>query len=132
MTITVVERPPEAEDGASTQPQVDQFVGYGAWGTICQYALPLAFAGILTLTPNVSANTTNRPHGRDEIVYRADSATYRQPIPSLSARGWAFAQRVSDAAREVAITPVADEDDEYLVEPPDASIWENVPATSWT
>ena len=33
-------------------------------------------------------------------------------------RGWSFAQRVSDAAKLVTVAPAAEEDDQYLVEPP--------------
>ena len=47
------------------------------------------------------------------------------PEPGPASPGWSFAQRVSDAAKLVTeiITVVDEGDDQYLVEPPDPSVW---------
>ena len=86
---------------------------------------------MLTLAPSASSATTNKPTRGDQIVFKASTDTFRQPLPALSVRRWAFAQRLSDAAKLATLEPGADEDDEYLVEPPDSSIWENLPVSSW-
>lgn len=126
MTTTVVEE--VIEEDVTTRPQVVRVAG--PWDSFCKYALPATMAGALVLMPN--ASTTNRTPNRDYIVIPADSATFRQPILSLRARGWAFAQRMADASKLAAATyQDDDEDDENLVEPPDPSIWEHLPATSW-
>jgi hypothetical protein len=101
----------------------------GPWQLILKHAQPLALAGLLTLTPNVSPTGTIGPASPQHLEFRSDSGTLR---PSTrTSRGWAFAQRVSDAARVAAPPPGVDEDDEYQVEPPDPAIWEHAPATSW-
>ena len=101
----------------------------GAWQLILNTARPLALAGLLTLTPNASLTGTIGSASPARVAFRSDSTTLR---PSTrTARGWAFAQRVSDAARLAAPPTGQDEDDEYQVEPPDPAIWEHVPITSW-
>ena len=71
-----------------------------------------------------------RPNSHEYVtIYQGDTATFTS-TPLLSSRGWAFAQRVSDAARNEAYED-ATLDDEDLVEPPDASIWRDLPATRW-
>jgi hypothetical protein len=132
MTTTVLERPVEDASVTTLPQQPDPVLIGGAWGLFCQYALTGAVAGLLTFAPGLSTNTTNPLAPGHQIVYRSDSATYRHAIPSLRARGWAFAQRMADEAKAAAVNlDDVDEDDDNIVDAPDSSIWEHLPATSW-
>lgn len=132
MTATVIERPVEDASVTTLPQQADAALMGGAWGLFCQYALTGAVAGMLTFAPGLSTSTTHALYPRHQILYRSDSATYRHAIPSLRARGWAFAQRMADAAKAAAGTiEDVDEDDENIVDAPDSDIWEHLPATSW-
>lgn len=97
-----------------------------------KWALPLALAGVMSMLPGASSTATTMQLPRDPGTLRADSSTYRQAVPRLSALGWAFAQRVSEEARLAPTGVDYDENDESYVEPPDPSLWEHLPLTRWT
>jgi hypothetical protein len=113
--------------GVATQGQTDSLAAFRIM--MCRRGLPLAIVGAMAIAP--SASTTIRPLEPGYVrIFDGDSATYPHAAASLRDRGWAFAQRVSDAAKQVTAPDFVTDDDE-LVEPPDPSTWENLPATRW-